>query len=75
MTRSAMAVMKDVRVFQDAEPPESATISRKDTTTLGPYRRLRSARAALRQANIRAQNVRRLEKFKSKFLVSAVPTP
>ena len=55
--KSAVAFVKSVRqlgyVAQDAEPPESATISRKSTTVLGPIQRVRFTRAALRQANIR----------------------
>ena len=55
--KSAVAVVKRVRqlgcVSQDAEPPESATISRKGTKGLGPIRRVRFTRAALCQANIR----------------------
>ena len=49
--------MKSVRqlgcVSQDAEPPESVTISRKGTQVFGPIRRVRFTRDALRQANIR----------------------
>ena len=55
--KSAVAIVKDVRqlgcVLKDSEPPESVTISRKDTNVLGPIRRVRFTRAALRQANIR----------------------
>ena len=40
-------------VSQDAEPPESSAILRKGTKVLGPIRRVRFTRAALRQANIR----------------------
>ena len=49
--------MKRVRqlscVSQNTEPPESAVISRKGIKVLGPIRRVRFPRAALRQANIR----------------------
>ena len=45
--------MKSVRqlscVSQDAEPPDSTTISRKGTKVLEPIRRVRFTRAALRQ--------------------------
>ena len=55
--KSAVAILKSVRqlgcVSQDAEPPESVTISRKGTKVSGPIRRVRFTRAALRQANIR----------------------
>ena len=55
--KSAVAIVKDVQqlgcVSQDVEPPESAAISRKGPKVLGPIRRLRFTRAALRQANIR----------------------
>ena len=40
-------------VSQDTEPPESVTIPREATKVLGPIRRVRFTRAALRQANIR----------------------
>ena len=54
---SAAAIVKDVRQFsgvsQDVEPPESAAISWKGTEVLGPIRRVRFTRAALRQAHIR----------------------
>ena len=40
-------------VSQDGEPPDSATISRKGTKVLEPFRRVRFTRAALRKANIR----------------------
>ena len=55
--KSAVAKMKDVRqlgcVLQDTEPPVSSAILRKGTQVLGPIRRVRFTRAALRQANIR----------------------
>ena len=55
-TKSAVAIVKSVRqlscVSQDIEPPESAAISRKGTKVLGPIRRVRFTKAALRQANI-----------------------
>ena len=55
--RSAVGIAKSVRqlscVSQDAEPPESAAISKKGPKVLGPIRRVRLTRAALRQANIR----------------------
>ena len=48
--------MNDVRqlgcVSQDMELPESAAISRKDTKVLGPIRRVRFTRTALRQAKV-----------------------
>ena len=55
--KSAVAVVKDVRqlgcVSQDTDPPESSAILRKGTKVLGPIRRVRFTRTALRQANIR----------------------
>ena len=39
-------------VSQDAEAPESATISRNGPKVLGPIRRVRFTRVTLRQANI-----------------------
>ena len=54
---SAGAFVKSVRQLgcasQDAEPPELGAISGKGTKVLGPIRRVRFTRAALRQANIR----------------------
>ena len=44
---------RKVNVSQNAEPPESVSISWKGPKVLGPIRRLRFTRAALRQANIR----------------------
>ena len=44
--KSAVAIVKSVRqlgcVSQDAEPPESVSISRKGTKVLGPIRRVGS---------------------------------
>ena len=55
--KSVVAIVKSVRqlgcVSQDAEPPDSTTISRKGKRVLEPIRRVRFTRAALRQANIR----------------------
>ena len=55
--KSAVALVKSARqlgcVSQDVEPPESVAISQKGTQVLGPIRRIRFTRAALRQANIR----------------------
>ena len=55
--KSAVAIVKSVRqlscVSQDTEPPESVSISRRGKKVLGPIRRVRFTRAALRQANIR----------------------
>ena len=55
--KSKVAIAKSVRQLscasQDTEPPESSTISRKGTKVLGPIRRLRFTRAAVRQSNIR----------------------
>ena len=55
--KSAVAVVKVCDswgcVSQDAELPESVSIYRKGTTVLGPIRRVRFTRAALRQTNIR----------------------
>ena len=70
VTKSAVAVVENVRqlgcVSQDAEPPESVTISRKGTKVLGPIRRVRFTRAALRQANIREGKGPPLKKYKCK---------
>ena len=74
----AVAILKIVRqlscVSQDTEPPESAATSRKGKGVLGPIRRVRFTKAALRQANIREMKVHRRIKYKSKFLISEVPT-
>ena len=55
--KSAVAILKDARqlgcVFQNTEPPESLPILLNHTKVLGPIRRVRSTRAALRHANIR----------------------
>ena len=55
--KSAVAIAKSVRQLgcgsQDVEPPETVSISRKGPKVLGPVRRVRFTRAALRQANIR----------------------
>ena len=76
--KSAAASVKDVRqldcVSQDVELAESAATSRKGTKVLGPIRRVRFTRAALRQANIREDKSPSLKKYKSNFLISAVPT-
>ena len=63
--------MKDVRqlgcVSQDVEPAESSTIIRKDPKILGPIRRVRFTRAALRQANIRENKDPSLNKMQVKL--------
>ena len=50
--KNAVAIVKDVRqlgcVSQDAEPPESVSISRKGPKVFGPIRRVRFTRAAKR---------------------------
>ena len=55
--KCAVATVNDVGqlgcVLQDIEPPESVEISRMGTKVVGPMRRVRFTRAALRQANIR----------------------
>ena len=55
--KSAAAIVKSVRqlscVSQDTEPPESVSISRKDTQVLGPIRRERFTKASQGHANIR----------------------
>ena len=61
-------------VFLDTEPPDSKTTSWKCKRVLEPIRRVRFTMAALRQANIRKNKVRRSEKFKSSS-ISEVPTP
>ena len=48
-------------------PPESSAISRKGTKVLGPTRRVRFTRAALRQANIRENKGPRLNKIPVKL--------
>ena len=53
-------------VSQDVEPPESAAMSRKGTKVLGPLRRVRQTRAALRQANIRENKGPSLNKIQVK---------
>ena len=72
--QSAVAFWKDVRqlgcVFHDTEPPGYLSIVRKCTKVLGPVRRVRSTKAT---ANIREN--KGSEKFKSKFLTSAVMCP
>ena len=59
--KSAVAILKSVRqlrfVSQDIELPDSTTISWKGIKVLGPVRRVRFTRAALRQANIRVKEV------------------
>ena len=46
---SAVAILKDARqlgcVFQDVEPPESSSISRKSHKVLGPIRRVQISKA------------------------------
>ena len=73
--KSAVALAKSVRqlgcVSQDAEPPEPVTISRKGTKVLGPIRRVRFTRAALRQANIRDNKGPSLGKIQVKSSSSA----
>ena len=68
--KSAVAVVKSVRqlscVSQDTEPPDSATISRKGTNVLEPFRRVRFTGAALRQANIREKEGLSLGKIQVK---------
>ena len=75
--KSAVAMVKSVRqsscVSQDTEPPNSVTISWKGTKVLGPIRRVRFTRAALRQANIRENKGPSLKKYKSKFFICEVP--
>ena len=55
--QNAVAILKDSRqlgcVFQDTEPPESSSISRRSTKVLGPIRRVQFSKATLRHANIR----------------------
>ena len=66
-----MAKVGDVRqlgcVLQDTEPPESSLILRKGTRVLGPFRRVRFTRVALRQANIRASKGPSLNKIQVKL--------
>ena len=64
---SAVAIVKDVRqlgcVSQDAEPPESSAILRKGPKILGPIRRVRFTKTALRQADIRESKGPSLKKI------------
>ena len=73
--KSAVAIVKSVRqlscVSQDIEPPELAAILRKGTEVLGPIRRVRFMRAALRQANIRENEGPSLGKIQVKNSSSA----
>ena len=75
--KSAVAVVKSVRqlgcVSQDAEPPESVTTFRKGTKVLGPIRRERFRRAALRQANIRESKAPSMSKIQVKLLHQRSP--
>ena len=75
--KSTVAVLKEVRqlscVSQDTEPPESAAISRKGTRVLGPIRRVRFTRAALRQANIPEDKGPSLGKIQVKILHQRSP--
>ena len=63
--------MKSVRqlscVSQDTEPPDSATISRKGPKDLGPVRRVRFTKAALRKANIKENEGPSLGKIQVKL--------
>ena len=72
--KSAVAMLKDAGqlgcVFQDMEPPESSSILRKSTKVLGSLRRV--PRSVMQTFD--KTKVRRSENFKSKFLISAVPT-
>ena len=58
--KSAVAMLKNTRqlgcVFLDMEPPKSATILRKSSSTLKPIRCVRFTKAAVRHASIREQN-------------------
>ena len=69
--------MKDARqlgcVSQDVEPRASAAISRRSPKTLGPIRRVRFTRAALRQANIRESKGPSLGKIQVKLLHQRSP--
>ena len=69
--KSAVAFVKEVRqlgcVLQDTEPLESSSILRKGTKVLGPFRRVRFRRAALRQANIREKKGPSLNKIQVKL--------
>ena len=58
--KSAVAMLKITRqlgcVFQDMEPPKSASILRKSSNILKPIRCVRFIEAVVRHANIRDQN-------------------
>ena len=75
--KSAVATVNDVRqlgcVSQDVEPPESAATSLKGKTVLGPIRRVRYTRAALRQANIRENKGPSLNGIQVKLLHQRSP--
>ena len=55
--KRAVAIVRSVRqlgcVSQDAEPPESVSISRKGPKVLGSFRRVRFTQSTLRRARIR----------------------
>ena len=76
--KNAVAFLKDVRqlgcVSQDGEPPESAAITRKGTQVLGTN----STSTIHKSCAVSSKHPRKqksiAEKYKSKFIVSAVPT-
>ena len=76
--KNAVAILQDVRqlgcALQDIEPLESSSILRKDPKGLGPIRRVRFTKAALRQANIRENKGPSLNKIHVEVLISAVRT-
>ena len=81
--KSAAAIAKFVphlgSVSQDSESLDShrGKQSRGKTMqkVLAPIRRVRFTQSVLRQASIREKKGHRLEKYKSKILISEVPTP
>ena len=77
--KSAVAILKDVRqlgcVLQDTERPESSMILWKGAKVLGPIRRIRFTRAALRQQNIRENKGPSLNKIQVKVPHQRNPCP
>ena len=72
-----MAILKDVRqfvcVFQDTEPPESSSISRKSTKVLGSIRRVQFTKATQRHGNIREKQRSVARKIRVKVLHQQSP--
>ena len=77
--KSAAANVKSVRqlscVSQDAEPPESAAIQGRDQQFWDQFDEYDSRRLHCVKRTSEKIKVHRLVKYKSKFLISEVPTP